>query len=67
MDYSSTVIVEHTIFSILKEIQMINSIKRRNILKIFILCRHTKTSRISLWISTIVTITKHVAVHGCHQ
>jgi len=30
MDYSSTVIVEHTIFSILKEIQMINSIKRRN-------------------------------------
>jgi len=28
----------------------------------------TLTSIISLWISTMVTITKHVAVHsGCHQ
>jgi len=30
MDYNSTIIVEHTIFSLFNEIQMIKSIKKRN-------------------------------------
>jgi len=51
MDYSSTVIVEHTMRAFLaffNEIQMIKSIKKN-------ICMQRQISRIGVWISAMVT------------
>jgi len=51
MDYSSTAIVEHTVFSLYEEIQIIKSIKEKLLKKNV---ENPQKSRIRLWISTMV-------------
>jgi len=76
MNYFSTVVVEYAIFSLSMKSKRSNQLKKKNLLK-NISGRHIQTSRISVWISTMVTkrwpldissLSIHAAMHdGSHD